>query len=81
MKILSENTTFESSDIRKELGISWGKYTSHLTAMEKEGYIVSQTDFVESNAKKVISAEPKGLKEYEDLKSILYGLVFTSQYN
>ena len=78
MKILSENTNYESSDIRKELGISWGKYTSHLTAMEKEGYISSQTDFVESNTRKIIQAEAKGLNAFEDLKQILYGLVFQS---
>lgn len=76
MKILSENTIYPSAEIRKLLGVSWGKYTPHLTAMEKEGYIISETEFVDSIPRKTVLAEPKGLKEYYALKDILYSLVF-----
>ena len=75
LSLLNHYTRYVSADIRDVLKISWGKYTSHLNALEKEEMVVTETEFVDNNPRKIIQITPKGISEFNLLSTILQELV------
>ena len=71
LRILYEFHNYVSSEMRKTLNVSWGAYTSHLSALLEEGLIFSQDEFIEAKTLKVLYLEEKGRKGYLGLKNVL----------
>jgi parallel beta-helix repeat protein len=70
IKILDDYSSFTSAKLRKMLNISWGKYTTHLDALIKEGFVVSVDEFVEGSPARVVYIEPKGRNLFLELQSV-----------
>jgi len=71
MKFLYKNFIASSVDIKNELNISWGEYTSHIAALEKKGFISTETNFVNGVKANVVYLEEIGRKEFEALIGLL----------
>jgi len=66
-----KNFIASSVDIKNELNISWGEYTSHITALEKKGFLSTETNFVNGVKANVVYLEEMGRKEFETLINLL----------
>jgi DNA-binding MarR family transcriptional regulator len=75
LKILYEYNNYISADLRKNLKVSWGSFSSHVKSLIDEGMIASNEEFVESKVLKVLYLEDKGRQSFSQLKSILQVVV------
>ncbi len=75
LKILYDYNTYISSDMRKNLKVSWGSFSSHVKSLIDEGLIASNDEFVESKSLKVLYMEDKGRQSFTRLKSLLQVVV------
>ena len=75
LKILYDYNSYISSDMRKNLKVSWGAFTSHVKSLIDEGMIVSNDEFVESKSLKVLYLEDRGRQSFTRLKSLLQEIV------
>jgi DNA-binding MarR family transcriptional regulator len=73
--LLYKHADYQQSEIRKALGISWGQFSAHVYALEKEGYISISNQFIEGNSVKILFLEEKGRIEFRELKKILKSIV------
>lgn len=75
LKILYDYNTYISSDMRKNLNVSWGSFTSHVKSLVDEGMIASNDEFVDTKSLKVLYLEDKGRQSFSRLKSLLQVVV------
>ena len=75
LKILYDYNMYISSDMRKNLKVSWGSFTAHVKSLIDEGMIVSNDEFVDSKSLKVLYLEDKGRQSFSRLKSLLQVVV------
>lgn len=71
LKILSENVTHTSSELRKKLGISWNDYKYALYFLEENRYLIVTNEIVDGRFQKVISLEPRTINLFNQFKEIL----------
>ncbi len=75
IRILSTYSQYQQSELRKHLGISWGKFTSHINALEKEGIVSSTDEFIDTKPMKMLYLEERGRIQFRELGRILKSLV------
>ncbi|MCE7735418.1 MAG: hypothetical protein GPJ54_11110 [Candidatus Heimdallarchaeota archaeon] len=80
LKILYENVSIISAELRTQLGISWSELTSHLKKLTQKRYIIVEIKFVEGSLKNVVSMEPHGIKEFERLQKALLEFIDSSPH-
>jgi DNA-binding MarR family transcriptional regulator len=73
--ILLNETKLQTTKLREKLGISWSDLSSHTRAMESKGYIYIENILVDDKFVQVISLESRGIREYEELTSLLFEVV------
>jgi DNA-binding transcriptional ArsR family regulator len=71
LKLLTDNVSLISSDIRIMLGVSWNEFSSHLKSLEKKELIIITEEFVDGIPKKVVRIGPKGIRIYDEFRSLL----------
>ncbi len=63
------------SDLAKATGIGWGSLSTHLSRLEKKGYVKRKKAITKKGIRTVVCITEKGYKKYveevEKLKSIL----------
>lgn len=75
MKILNETYKYPSAELRKILDASWGKFTPHITALEKKGYITTEDEFLDDTPRKVLILLDAGRQKFTALETILKGIM------
>lgn len=73
--LLFKYSDYQQSDIRKALDISWGQFSSHVNALENEGYISSTNQFTDSKNVKILFLTERGRIEFRELRRILKSIV------
>jgi DNA-binding MarR family transcriptional regulator len=73
-RILHEKDQVTSSELRKVMNISWGKFTSHIDALIEKGYISSSQQFINGSPKRVFCIEPIGRNAFLALKQVTCNL-------
>lgn len=74
VRILHDNDQVTSSELRKIMNISWGKFTSHIDALVEKGYISSSQQFINGSPKRVFCIELIGRNAFLALKHITCNL-------
>ncbi|MHA2029556.1 MAG: transcriptional regulator [Candidatus Kariarchaeaceae archaeon] len=74
IRILHDNDQVTSSELRKIMNISWGKFTSHIDTLIERGYINSSQHFINGSPKRVFYIEPIGRSAFLALKHITCNL-------
>ncbi len=75
IKILSTHTQYQQSEVRKHLGVSWGKFTSHINALEKAGFVSTSETFVDAKPMKMLYLEELGRIRFRELGLILKSII------
>ena len=75
IKILSTHNQYQQSEMRKHLGVSWGKFTSHINALEKAGFITTSEAFVDAKAMKMLYLEERGRIQFRELGQLLKSII------
>lgn len=70
-KVLKENVEIASRELRDTLGLSWGDFSTHITALKKRGFIHSYSKFEDGMEKQYMSLEPEGEKRFSELVDLL----------
>lgn len=71
MKLLYKNYNLTSTDIKHQLNISWGEYSSHISSLVKHGFISTKDGFHNGIKVNIVLLEEMGRKEYESLFELL----------
>ncbi|MHA2253755.1 MAG: transcriptional regulator, partial [Candidatus Kariarchaeaceae archaeon] len=71
LKLLSENTSMFSTEIRDELGITWNEFTSHLNSLQNKGMIRFSEEFIDGTKKKTVQMEPIGIRLFDEFRELL----------
>ncbi|MDH5401979.1 MAG: MarR family winged helix-turn-helix transcriptional regulator [Candidatus Heimdallarchaeota archaeon] len=74
IKILYDYQRHPSSEIRKMLGVTWGKFTSQVQALEKKGFLSTEEDFIDGNTRKMLYLEAHGHQKFKNLADILVNI-------
>lgn len=77
VKILINHNQFASAELRSMLGISWGKFSTHVDSLIKEGLITSEKEFVDNKPRTLLFIEQKGRTYFQELKSVLKKTIYT----
>jgi DNA-binding MarR family transcriptional regulator len=75
MSILTVNEKFDFTSLRDLLGTTDGNLSSHLTALEKEGFIKVIKKFVSRKPKTIYSATDKGKKAFRQHLDLLEKII------
>lgn len=75
MSVLSVNEKIDFSSLKELLGTSDGNLSSHLTALEKEGFIRVTKKFVARKPKSNYSVTEKGKKAFHDHLNLLEKII------
>ncbi|MFV2015361.1 MAG: transcriptional regulator [Candidatus Heimdallarchaeota archaeon] len=73
--LLYKYSDYQQADIRKALDISWGQFSAHIMALEKEGYISITNQFIDNKAVKMLFLTERGRIKFRDLRRILKSIV------
>lgn len=71
LMILSLLYVVESADflfIMRQTGMTWGNLSSHMTKLEKAGYIVVEKEFLERKPHTVLMMTREGRKAFEEYR-------------
>lgn len=79
MNLLHKHFTLTSVQIKDELRISWGNYSSHISALEKKGFLSTYYDFLDGSKVQMVVLEEVGRKEYESLTELLQEFLMNQQ--
>ncbi|MCE7736308.1 MAG: hypothetical protein GPJ54_15615 [Candidatus Heimdallarchaeota archaeon] len=77
VKILINHNQFASAELRSMLGISWGKFSTHVDSLIKEGLITSEKEFVDNKPRTLLFIEQKGRTYFQELKGVLKKTIYT----
>ena len=77
IKILINHNQFASAELRSMLGISWGKFSTHVDSLIKEGLITSEKEFVDNKPRTLLFIEQKGRTYFQELRSVLKKTIYT----
>ena len=77
VKILMNHEKFPSAKLRSMLGISWGKFSTHVDSLIKEGLIISEKEFVDNKPRTLLLVEQKGRVYFKELRNILKKTIYT----
>jgi DNA-binding MarR family transcriptional regulator len=75
MSILTVNEKLDFTSLRDLLGTTDGNLSSHLTALEKEGFIKVIKKFVARKPKTIYSATEKGKKAFRQHLDLLEKII------
>lgn len=75
ISLLFKYSDYQQAEIRKALDISWGQFSSHVMALEKEGYISITNQFIDSKTVKMLFLTERGRIEFRELRRILKSIV------
>ncbi|MHA2252776.1 MAG: transcriptional regulator [Candidatus Kariarchaeaceae archaeon] len=70
IKILNDHDKIVSSELRKMLGISWGKFTTHIDALSEKAYLSCSQIFIDGSPKRVFFIEARGRDVFYKLQKI-----------
>lgn len=71
IKMLHTHYSYPAYMLRESLQISWGKFSSHVSALIEKGYISSVEEFYEGSPKRILRIELFGENSYMELREIL----------
>lgn len=74
IKMLHTHYSYPAYMLRESLQISWGKFSSHVSALIEKGYISTQEGFYEGSPKRILRIELFGINSYMELREILLQL-------
>ena len=57
----------KESEIVKALGMSWGKFSTHIAMLEREGYVVRKQVFTRRGYRTFVKLTPEGRERYRRL--------------
>jgi len=57
----------KGSEIVKALGMSWGKFSTHIAMLEREGYVVRKRVFTRKGYRTFIRLTEEGRRRYREL--------------
>lgn len=77
IKILINHNQFPSAQLRSMLGISWGKFSTHVDSLVKEGLIISEKEFIDNKPRTLLFIEQKGRSYFQELRKILKKTIYT----
>jgi tetratricopeptide (TPR) repeat protein len=77
VKILLNHNRFPSAQLRSMLGVSWGKFSTHVDSLVKEGVIRSEKEFVDEKPRTLLTLEQKGYSYFEELRNLLKKTIYT----
>ena len=77
VKILINHNRFPSAELRSMLGISWGKFSTHVDSLVKEGLIISEKEFVDNKPRTLLFIEQKGRMYFRELRNVLKKTIYT----
>ena len=75
MSILMVNDTAEFKTLKELLELTDGNLSSHLTALEKAGYIQVKKQFIDRKPNTTYSVTKQGRKAFEDHLKVLEALI------
>jgi DNA-binding MarR family transcriptional regulator len=75
MSVLTVNEKLDFSSLKELLGATDGNLSSHITALEKEGFIKVIKKFVARKPKTIYSATEKGRKAFHDHLDLLEKII------
>lgn len=75
MSILMVNDTAEFKTLKELLELTDGNLSSHLTALEKAGYIQVKKQFIDRKPNTTYSVTKQGRKAFEDHLKVLETLI------
>ena len=75
MSVLTVNEKIDFSSLKELLGTTDGNLSSHLTSLEKEGFIRMIKKFVDRKPKTIYSATEKGKKAFHDHLDLLEKII------
>ncbi len=71
VKLLHESVELESVELRLLTGVSKNDFSNHLKALKEKNYVHSTQKFINGSLCQILSLEPVGMREYENLKEVL----------
>jgi hypothetical protein len=71
IKLLYDNLNYPSYMAREELGVSWGKYTTHLNVLLKKGLVTAQEEFIQGSPKRILYLSSEGRIQFLELRRVL----------
>jgi DNA-binding MarR family transcriptional regulator len=75
MSVLTVNEKLDFSSLKELLGTTDGNLSSHLTSLEKEGFIKVIKKFVARKPKTIYSATEKGKKAFREHLDLLEKII------
>jgi DNA-binding MarR family transcriptional regulator len=75
MSVLMVNDTVEFKTLKELLELTDGNLSSHLTALEKAGYIQVKKQFIDRKPNTTYSVTKQGRKAFEDHLKVLETLI------
>ncbi len=75
LKILTHHARLPASDVRQILGVPWGNFDTHLSALIRMGFIEQKTEFFKGSPRKVVYLTPQGESQYRGIKNTLKKLL------
>ncbi|OLS29027.1 MAG: hypothetical protein HeimC2_02220 [Candidatus Heimdallarchaeota archaeon LC_2] len=76
VKILINHNKFPSAQLRTMLGISWGKFSTHVDSLVKEGLILSEKEFIDNKPRTLLFIEQKGRLYFQELRNVLKRTIY-----
>jgi len=61
----------KESDIVRALDMPWGRFSTHITALEREGYVSRRRVFTRKGYRTFVKLTPKGRETYKRLVDVL----------
>ena len=77
VKILMNHNQYPSAKLRTMLGISWGKFSTHVDSLVKEGLILSEKEFIDNKPRTLLFIEQKGRVYFQELRNVLKKTIYT----
>jgi len=78
LKIMAQLYVVESADytfLMKQLGFTWGNLSSHLTRLEKEGYVLVEKEFVDKKPRTTLCLTDAGRKAFNRYRAIMKDVI------
>ena len=72
LKLLYENISFTSTDLKSILKLSWNDFYCHAYSLQKKGLITIEEEFAYGNKKQTLQLTLDGAQEYKQLTELLH---------
>jgi DNA-binding MarR family transcriptional regulator len=78
LKIMAQLYVVESADytfLMKQLDFTWGNLSSHLSRLEKEGYVLVEKEFVDRKPRTTLSLTEAGRKAFIEYRKAIKAVI------